>query len=143
MNRILTLTTNIISLFPNTHMKNISTKTIGILFVVGLSFLGIATAYGQMNRDYKSEAQSLLQSAEETHGKAQELYCQYIGSLTQKCYAKNAEACGALQVAETDYQTEFSAEAYLDCFSEAPADVHPIVPEPGQSFLEAANHLPR
>ena len=136
-----------LSTFPHKHMFTLSKKTLGILLVAGILFFGIATVYASSNRDYEKEISSRLSVAEQERGKAQALFCEYIGELTQKCYKKDAAACGQLQVEETDYQAEFTTAAYIDCFSEAPADLHPITDEQvGASiplFLGDEGGLPR
>lgn len=106
----------ILSTFLKTHM-NTSRKTLGILLASGLAFLGIATAYAQYDRDYAGEIQLSLDASERARMEARNLFCEYIGELTNGCYKKDEESCGLLQAKETEYQQEFSNSAYVDCFS--------------------------
>lgn len=90
-----------------------------ILTIIGTVFVGgslVAAAVLFNSPDYKAKATDALEQAKAYHEQARDLTCSYIGELTEQCYKKDESACGLLQIAETDYQKEFSQPAYEACF---------------------------
>lgn len=118
-------------LHTHTHMKKILIIAGVVAFVILCGAAGIA--FGHTN--YEAQIAGSLSAAKTARAQAQTLSCAYIGQLTARCYARDAAACGRLADAEQSYQTEFGSSAVVDCFSEAPGDLHPIVTDPEDNPL--------
>lgn len=118
-------------LHTHTHVKKILIITGVVVFVILCGAAGIA--FGHTN--YEAEIGAQLARSKAAREQARTLSCAHIGQLTASCYARDAGSCGRLADAEQAYQDEFGSSAVVDCFSEAPGDLHPIVTDPEDNPL--------
>lgn len=89
----------------------------GIVLAV---LFGAGAVFALQPVDYSGKITARLDAAAHERTAAKNLYCEYVGDLTGKCYKNNSVACGQLATAETEYHAEFGSDIHQDCFK-APA----------------------